>query len=186
MRKITLLIVFFVCIGASVNAQTFKFGHINTQELVSLMSEMDSATVKMEAYRADLVETMEGMQNEYTTKYNDYQRKQATWTPAVKQAKEGEIQEMIQRIQQFEQSAQQEMQQMNQILMAPVYQKAQEAINKVAKENGMTYIFDISAGSIIYMDETVSVNILPLAKKELGIPAEKVAPTQRPQAEATK
>lgn len=181
MRKIALLVLLFLGVGVAANAQNFKFGHINTQELVSLMSEMDSARVKLEAYRVELVETMEGMQQEYTTKYNEYTKKESTWTPAIREAKEKEIQEMIQRLQQFEQSAQQEMQQMQQLLMAPVYQKAQEAINKVAKENAMTYVFDTSAGSIIYMDETVSVNILPLAKKELGIPAEKVAPTQLPQ-----
>lgn len=183
MKKIALFVFFLSVAGFCANAQTLKFGHINTQELVSLMSEMDSARVKLDTYRAELVETMEGMQQEYTAKYNEYTKKEATWTPAIREAKEKEIQEMIQRLQQFEQSAQQEMQQMQQMLMAPVYQKAQEAINKVGKENGLTYIFDTSAGSIIYMDEAVSTNILPLAKKELGIPAEKVAPTQLPQAE---
>ena len=39
-------------------------------------------------------------------------------------------------------------------------------------------VFDLSAGSLIYYDDAVSLDLLPLAKKELGIPAEKVAPTQ--------
>ncbi len=67
---------------------------------------------------------------------------------------------------------------MQQVLMSPVIEKAQNAITKVAKENGLTYVFDLSAGSLIYYDDKGSVDLLPLVKKELGIPAEKVAPTQ--------
>ena len=54
---------------------------------------------------------------------------------------------------------------------------------KIAKENGLTYVFNLAAGSLIYFDEAGSLNLLPLAKKELGIPAEKVAPTQFAQPE---
>jgi len=64
------------------------------------------------------------------------------------------------------------------VLMAPVIEKAQNAITKVAKANNLVYVFDLSAGSLIYFDDAVSLDLLPLAKKELGIPAEKVAPTQ--------
>ena len=179
MKKIALMILLIAGLGFAANAQDLKFGHINTNELVSLMSEMDSARVKLQAYQTDLEETMQGMEDEYNNKYTDYQRKQATWTPAVRESKEKDIQDLVQRIQQFQQTAQQEMQQMQQVLMQPVVQKAQEAINKVAKEKGLSYVFDTSSGSIIYMSDT-TLDLLPLAKKELGIPAEKVAPTQLP------
>jgi Outer membrane protein len=181
MKKIALLIMLFAGFSTLAGAQSLKFGHINSNELVSLMSEMDSARVKLQAYQDDLIETMQGMQDEYTAKLNDYQRKQATWTPALKETKEKEIQDLVQRIQQFEQTAQQEMQQMQQVLMGPVMQQAQEAINKVAKANNLIYVFDLAGGAVIYKDDSMSLDLLPLAKKELGIPAEKVAPTQLPQ-----
>ena len=67
---------------------------------------------------------------------------------------------------------------MQQTLMSPVIEKAQNAITKIAKANNLVYVIDLSAGSVIYHDDSVSLDLLPLAKKELGIPAEKVAPTQ--------
>ena len=148
------------------------------------MSDRDSAIVKLQAYQNDLAETMQGMEDEYNTKYTEYQRKQATWTPAVREAKEKEIQDLIQRIQQFQQTAQQEMQQMQTILMQPVFKKAQDAIEKVAKENNFTYVFDTSVGTLLYQDPAQSIDLLPLAKAELGIPAEKVAPSVIPAAGA--
>lgn len=178
MKKIVLLAFCVLSFGAFSQAQNLKFGHVNTNELISLMSERDSAIVKLQAYQNDLVETLEGMETEYNNKVNEYQRKRNEWAPVVIETKERELQELGQRMQQFQQTAQQEMAQMQQVLMTPVIEKAQNAITKVAKANSLVYVFDTSAGALIYFDEAVSLNLLPLAKKELGIPAEKVAPTQ--------
>lgn len=175
MKKITLILVFaaFAVFGA--NAQ--KFGHINTSELVSLMSETDSAMVQLQAYQNELVEEMDAMQTEYNQKLNTYQQKSSTWTAAIRESKESELSEIVQRLNQFQQTAQQDLANMQQTLMTPIYQKAQEAINKIGKDNNLIYIFDTSAGAIIYMDEEQSMNLLSQAKAALGIPAEKVAPS---------
>ncbi|MBR5101413.1 MAG: OmpH family outer membrane protein [Bacteroidales bacterium] len=180
MKKIVLLAFCVLSFGAFSQAQNLKFGHINTNELISLMSDRDSAVVKLQAYQNELEETLEGMGTEYNNKVNEYQRKQNEWAPVVLETKQRELQELGQRIQQFQQNAQQEMAQMQQVLMTPVIEKAQDAITKIAKANSLVYVFDLSAGSLIYYDDKVSLDLLPLAKKELGIPAEKVAPTQLP------
>jgi len=180
MKRIATVLILLICVIGTSSAQNMKFGHINSQELISLMPERDSALIKLQDYTNELEQTITEMQQEYQTKYNTYQQKQATWTAAVLEAKQRELIEIQQRLEQFSQGAQQEYQQMQQILLSPVFQKANEAIAKVAKENGFAFIFDLSVGSLIYFDEQVSVNILPMAKSELGIPAEKVAPTQLP------
>lgn len=178
MKKIVLFAFCVLSFGILSQAQNLKFGHLNTNELISLMSERDSALVKLQAYQDDLQETIQSMETEYNNKLNEYQRKRNEWAPVVIETKERELGELVQRMQQFQQNAQQEMAQMQQVLFAPVIEKAQNAITKVAKANNLVYVFDLSAGSIIYFDDNVSLDLLPLAKKELGIPAEKVAPTQ--------
>ena len=184
MKKIALLAICILSFGFVSQAQDLKFGHINTAELINLMSERDSAVVKLQAYQNDLIETMEGMETEYNSKYTEYQRKANEWAPVVLETKQRELQELGQRIQQFQQNAQQEMAQMQQVLMTPVYEKAQNAIQKIAKEKKLTYVFDLSTGGVIYFDEETCLNLLPLVKQELGIPAEKVAPTQIPDSQA--
>ena len=180
MKKFFLTLLLTVAIAALADAQNLKFGHINSQELIALMSETDSARINLQLYQQDLEETMHGMEDEYNTKYTEYQRKNATWTPAVREAKEKDLQDLVQRIQQFQQTAQQDMQRQQQLLMGPIFQKANDAIQKISKEQALIYVFDTSVGSVIYFDEAQSIDLLPLAKKELGIPAEKVAPTQIP------
>ncbi|HBG53475.1 MAG TPA: hypothetical protein DDW70_04615 [Rikenellaceae bacterium] len=180
MKRIATVLTFLICVIGTASAQNLKFGHINSQELIGLMPERDSALVKLQNYTNDIEETMAEMQQEYQTKANVYQQRQATWTAAVLEAKQRELLELQQHLEQFNQTAQQEYQQMQQVFFSPVFQKANEAIAKVARDNGFTYIFDLSTGAVIFFDDKVSVDILPLAKNQLGIPVEKVAPTQLP------
>lgn len=54
-------------------------------------------------------------------------------------------------------------------LFTPITEKADKAIRDIGKENGFLYVFDISAGQLIYFDESKSTNVLPLAKAKLGL-----------------
>lgn len=180
-RIFTLVIVSLLCSSSAIMAQSLKFGHVNMQETIYLMSEMDSARVVLEKYGKNLEEIFVSMQTEYQTKLNAYQQSQATWSPAVLQAKEQELMEIQQRLQQYQQSAEQDLAQKQNQLLTPIYQKANEAIKKVGKANGFTYIFDISAGNIPYFDEAASTDVTPMLKKELNIPLDKKLPVQAPQ-----
>jgi len=181
MKNLNKLVVFVLLAGicGTAVAQNYKFGHINAQEIIMLMPELDSVQVKLENYRKDLQEQVESMQVEFTNKMSVYQSKQDTWTAAILEQKQKELQELAQRIEEFERTAQQDFQNMQRMLVEPVREKANNAVQKVGKDNGFTYVFDISAGILPYFNADQSVDILPLVKKELGIPADKKLPSQR-------
>ncbi|HNV51325.1 MAG TPA: OmpH family outer membrane protein [Tenuifilaceae bacterium] len=171
MRNVlTLLIVGAILSIAGINAkaQNFKFGHINSQELLSKMPDRDSAEVKLKKYTQTLQEQIEELQVEFNKKYQDYIQKRATFSDAIREMKEKELQEMQQRAQEFQQTAEQDYQRFNAETMKPVMDKADAAIKKVAKANGFTYVFDTSYGVLLYFSEQ-STDILPLVIKELGI-----------------
>ena len=165
----------------SASAQELKFGHVNLQEVIFLMPEMDSAQVILEKYSKELEEIFTGMQNEFSTKYNNYQQMSANWTPAVVEAKTKELQEMQNNLQQFEQNAQREIQVKQQEILAPIYVKASDALKKLAKSNGFTYIFDIASNNIPYINEEVSINIADMLKGALNIPLDKKLQQRAPQ-----
>lgn len=165
---ILLVIVMFSFSGAYAQKGEYKFGHINSNELLSLMPERDSARAELQNYSRMLQQEMETMQLEYQNKVNTYLEKQETYSELVRQSKESEIQEMQRRIQEFQSTAQQDLQQQERELFQPIMEKAEKAIEKVAKANGFTYVFDVTAGSVVYFSEQ-SIDILPLVKEELGI-----------------
>ena len=146
-----------------------KFAHVNFTELVQLMPEADKAREAMNASQKEASETFQSMYEEYQTKMQQYQQKASTWTPAIKESKEKELAGIQQRLEEFNQTIQQELQQQQQQLMAPIYQKAQEAVNTIAKAGGYIYVMDQS--SVLYFDPKQSVDITPEARKALNIPA---------------
>jgi len=157
----------FLC-AASISAQNLKFGHINSQELLASMPERDSAEAKLKKYAKDLSDQIETLQVEFNKKYQDYLQKKATFTDAIREMKEKELNDLQQRSQEFEQTAQQDYQKQQAELMKPIVDKANATIQKVAKANGFIYVFDVSTGAVAYFSDQ-SVDILPLVKKELGI-----------------
>jgi len=163
-----LLVTVFLLSGTNGFAQNYKFGHINTNELFALMPERDSAQQVLQKYAKELENQLEKMQVELNNKYNDYINEQENLTALIKQTKEQELNDLNQRIRGFETTAQQELQRKEAELFQPIYEKASNAVQEVAKENNFTYIFDLAARPLIYFSED-SENILPLVKKKLGI-----------------
>ncbi|MBQ0078057.1 MAG: OmpH family outer membrane protein [Bacteroidales bacterium] len=152
----------------SVSAFAQKFAHVNSAELVQLCPEMDEARTALAAASQEAQETYQEMVEEFQSKYQVYQQKASTWTQTVRETKENELTQIQQRIQEFDQSVQQELQQQQAALLEPIQKKVTETINKLAKEGGYIYVFDVNA--LMYFDDAQSTDITPAARKALGIP----------------
>jgi outer membrane protein len=164
------LIIVIAFAGQSAMAQTFKFGHINSDELIQALPEFDSAQIKLENFRKELVNALELMSVELNTKNDAYTKDSKNLSAIVKQTKEQELMDMQRRIQEFQTSAQQQLQDKQAELFQPIYMKVDKAIKDVGKENGYFYIFNASqGGSLLYFDETKSTNVTPLVKAKLKV-----------------
>ncbi len=144
-----------------------KFAHVNFTELVQLMPEADQARATIQASSQEVEETYQAMVEEFNTKYQTYQQKVSTWTPAIRESKEKELTELQQRIQTFESNVQRELAEQQQTLMAPIQKKAMDTVNEIAKKEGYVYVFDLS--QVLYFDPAQSVDLTPAARKALGI-----------------
>ena len=164
MKKFIIVIAAMGLAYTAANAQSYKFAHVNYQELVYLVPEADSASQEAQ-------ETLQAMAQEFDTKYSQYEQKANEWTPAIRQSKERELSEIQSRIQDFQQSIQQELRQLENQLMSPIYQKVQETVNSLAKAGGYIYVFDST--SLLYIDAAQSTDLTPEARTTLGIPADK-------------
>ena len=166
MKKIIVAAV-MAFVGVAAFAQP-KFAHVNYAELVQLCPEADSARATMTASSNEAQATYQAMVEEFNAKYEDYQNKAGTWTTSIRQTKEQELTDIQQRIQQFSQNVDMELQQQQQQLMAPIYEKAVNAVKELAKAGGYIYVFDVS--SLLYYDTAQSTDLTPAARKALNIP----------------
>ena len=172
MKKSISILFTLVLMGGSLIAQTtqqkYKFGHINSQELMKAMPENDSAQAKLKRFAKQLQDEYNAMQVEYNKKAQEFQNQQNNLTDLIKKTKLQELDDLQKRMQDYQATAQQDMQQKQAELLQPIINKANQAIKDVAQENGFIYIFDISRGTILYFSDQ-SVDILPMVKKKLGI-----------------
>lgn len=171
LRKTTLLLL-LVFTTTMMFAQNFKFGHINSGELLTMMPEREQAQKDLQKFATELEEQLGLMNTELETKYADYLKNESTYNTAVKTAKQKELTDLQTRIQEFQSLAQQNYQAKEAELFQPIIDKANKAVQEVGKENGFTYIFDTSTGTVVFFAET-SINVLPLVKTKLGIPDKK-------------
>jgi outer membrane protein len=165
MKRFTLAIA-VIFMALAVNAQ--KFGHITAELLLQDMPEYDSAQVKLQDLNRTYELEIERIQVEINKKIEEFQRTETTMSQLIKEAKASEIQEMQARLQNFAQTAQQDLQQQQMILIQPVMDKARKAIEEVAKEKGLLYVFDMSQGNPVYASEE-SLDMLPLVKAKMGL-----------------
>lgn len=161
--------IFFVAVFAflSVNAFAQKIGHISFVELIQVMPETAEINKKLETLGKTYEEELEAIQVEMRNRYVAYESNRATLSEAEASAKLDELDEVSRRHEARQAEVEQEFQQKQDEMFAPVFEKAQNAINKVAKDNGVAFIYNSQV--LLYADETTGFNLLPLVKKELGI-----------------
>ena len=151
----------------TLTASAQKLGRVNFTELYQLAPEADAAREQINAMQTEGQETFSTIVEEYQSKANQYQQKSASWTAAIKEAKEKELMDIQNRIQEFQQTFSQEMQQKQAELMNPIMEKAQKAVQDLAKAQGIVAVFDTATA--LYFDESAVVDLTPAARKALGI-----------------
>ena len=159
----------FVIAGLSASAQQAqKLGHIETEKLIKAMPEMAAAEKTLQAKQDELTKEMTNLRDQYQKLITEYTENSKTYSEVVRQSKEQEIGGLQQRIQNFQEIASNDLEKSKNDLLQPVMDKALNAIKEVAKENGFTYIFDMSSGVLLFTDDNAE-DILPLVKKKLGL-----------------
>lgn len=166
MKKIIILMAALM-MSTAMFAQ--KFASVDSQECLALQDDYKQAQLDLYKAQADNQEVLNSMITDAQSKYQAYQQKAATWTPAVREAKEKELSDIQQRIEEFQQTSQQELQQIQQNLVAPIYEKVQNAISKVAKAGNYALVLD--KNSALYIDPAQVTDITSAVRKELGIPS---------------
>ena len=169
LKKIALVMLLALPMG--VFAQNLKFGHINAQEIITVMPEFTKAQNDIQTLEKQLTAELQRTQEEFNKKYQEFQQAMTKDSlPAnIAERRQKELQDMMQRQEQFQQDAQQQMQKAQTDAMAPIYKKLDDAIKAVGAAEGVIYIFDLARTSIPYVNEAQSINLTNKVKANLGI-----------------
>lgn len=162
----TLFFAIVMFFGAqSVSAQT-KVGHIDVSALMSTMPAMKAAETQLTKLKDSYDAEYKKLVTEYQTKAAQYQKEAETAGDVLNQTRSQEMQDMAGRIQKYQDDASKSLQDKSIELQKPIMEKAQAAIQKVARAKGIQYVLDSSMGSGVLLAD--GTDLLADVKKELG------------------
>jgi outer membrane protein len=144
-----------------------KFGHVNSQEIMSSMPEIIKVRGEIEAAAKQYDNDLKSMQEELQRKAEDYEKNQSTMNETKKKETEESLQQMYTKIQQTAQDNQQALQKLQQDKFGPIQQKVIDAIKAVGKAGGYVYIMDMASG-IPYISDTLSKDVTAEVKAQLN------------------
>ena len=165
LKKIALFLM--LILPMSVFAQ--KFGHIKTQEILTVMPEYTKAQTDIQTMQQQYDDEMKRLGEELNKKFAAYQQEQANLPKNIQERRQKELQELNERGMQMQQDAQQQLQQSWMQMLEPIAKKIDDAIKAVGQEGGYVYIFDLNATQIPFVNETLSTDVTGAVKAKLGL-----------------
>ncbi len=150
-------------------SETLKFGHINKQEVFSLMPEAENALKELESLLLNYKMEGKKLEEEFTKKQQDFVANQEKMDTTIRRYRETELQRLYLSIEEFSKKADEALKKRQEDLLAPIEKKINDAITKVGEEQGFIYIFDVTTPGTFAYRSAKSIDVLPLVKNKLGL-----------------
>lgn len=155
MKRNIVLLFLALCLGftVSASAQELKIGYVDPSAILNKMPDMAAVQKKMQNYGENLQQAYADSEAAFRRKVQAFQQKSAVISDAAKKAEQKQLQQEQQNLLQLQSTMKQKAQQKQAELMNPILTKVQNAINKVGKEMGLTYVLNTmtSSGSYIIL-----------------------------------
>ncbi len=164
----TVVIGLLVLFSSTAYGQELKFGHVNIHEVMTEMPEFQQMQKDLEGEYDRLEKQLSSMQEELKQMQEDYMATAKALSASERTVREQEMTERSQKVQTFYRTSQQNLSQKQQEMQAPLMQKLMDAVEKVGKEGGFIFIFEVNSGATVYHSDK-SVDVTPLLKTKLGI-----------------
>lgn len=174
MKKFLISLLLMLPLVLSAQAQQ-KIGIVNTNAIMEALPEVKAAADKTQASAKQYEAELKRMQDEFKTKYEAYQKEEATMTEVIKKRRQQELEDMQARMQNSVQLMQEEIQKEQEKLMAPIRTKVLNTITQVCEAQGCAYVFE--AGAVLATGST-ALDLTQAVKDALGIKATPATPAK--------
>jgi outer membrane protein len=162
-----------------------KIVYVNSQKIIAQAPGRADAEAQfqkeMDQYKAQVQKLGDSLK----TQIADYQKNQATMTPAARAAREKDLGGKQQAYQQHVQELEQTAQQREAELVRPIMEQINKIIEQIRTENNYTFILDAGsqAGVVVAADSSLDITEQVIKKLQAAGPvAMKAAPMQPPSA----
>jgi len=164
MRNTFLALVLTFFSLTAINAQ--NFGYMNSSAFVAELEEVKNASATLESLEKSKTLVIENMAKKLQEKAMALeQKKQAgTISPKAYETQMKNFEGEQQKIVELQKSGVAELENKRKELFDPILKKVNDAIQAIAKEKSLNYVFDTSTGILLFADEALDVTEAVKAK----------------------
>jgi len=138
-----LFFVLLICSVAAIAQQpALKIGYVNSETIIKELPEAKDSQAKLEGILKGWQDEIEKRGQALQAKYEEYQKQASMLNESTKQVKQKELVEDEQKLNQYRQEKQQELAVQRDKIMKPIQEKVFKAIEKVAKEQKLSFVLD--------------------------------------------
>lgn len=164
----TLLVIAIFALGFTQSGQAQQVAHINTEQLLTSLPETKALNEELQKLSKTYADDIKAADDALKAKYERFTAEAAAQTDEENQKRMQEVQVDQQRIQQMQLAAREELQKKEVEKLNPILEKAMKAIDEVAKEKGIVYVFDSAPGKgLIVFDK--GEDLLKAVQAKLGM-----------------
>ena len=151
MKTLNYKITFFVFL--SILLAEIKIGHINAEAILLELDEVRQVQIKLDKEQKSIESEYTNLAFQLDSLYKSYEQTQMLMSEERRNKEQDKIrnkQAELERFQMEQVGPQGKIYQIQEQLMAPIYQKIDDAIQKIAIQEGYDYIFNIVPGGIVF------------------------------------
>lgn len=145
MKRLFCSLLLLAVVAAAGTAQTTKIGFVNSNKIFQELPEAQDAQKKIDAMAKPIQDQLELKEKELQAKYEDYNKKKSMMTESAKKAAEEEIVDLEQKYRAFRTEKlgnDGDLAKETERIVAPLKAKILSGIERVAKEEKYTFVFD--------------------------------------------
>ncbi|NWF88426.1 MAG: OmpH family outer membrane protein [Ignavibacteriaceae bacterium] len=167
-----LLIAFSIAVlfTPQLNAQ-LKIGYVDSDSIMDKFPDAQDARQKLDALIQEWQVELAKLENNWKTKYDDYEKRKLIMSDQTRAELESELVKLEQQVGEFRDKkfgTNGELFQKQDEIMKPVQNKVFNAINEVAKDEELDFVFDRSGDvMLLFAKEEYDVTALVLEKLKL-------------------
>jgi outer membrane protein len=170
MKKLFLSLTVFIFIS-SVSFAQLKIGYIDSDTVMDKLADVQDARQKIDALIQEWQVELRQLENQWKTKYDDYEKRKLIMTDQTRTEMEAELIKLENEIAQYRDKkfgTNGELFQKQDELMKPVQNKVFNAIKQVAEEEDLDFVFDRSGDiMILFAKEQYDISAKVLNKLKI-------------------
>ncbi len=154
MKKILIAVLAVFVFSPLAMTQTQRSAYVDSETILGQLQEAQDAKAAVDDAVKQWQDELDKMGKDLDSSLQDYQNKQALYSPQKKEEEQKRLSDMQQRIRDLQLKRQQDAAQLRDTKFQPIRSKVLKAIEGVAKEEGFTFVFDKLNQTVLLFADT--------------------------------